>query len=241
MFWFIFGITALVLTIALALFLVLETKRLQKSYFLTACVVILFFISRLIIIISDPTNWTLPFDLNLIIGIPILAFSILLGFFAEITIKFHSFSRTVEGKPLFTSGIYGIIRHPIYLCEILWPFGLIFTMRKYYSIFVAIACAVFFLIYTLLEERNLNQIYKEEYEEYKKRVSMIFPWKSINFILKKSYKRIINEKQRFLCKFLKGEKKPFKTAVSLFFQEGCFSKKITLLQRHQILLINTKQ
>jgi len=234
MFWFIFGIITLILTIVLALFLVLETKRLQKSYFLITCIVILLFVSRLMIIIGDLTNLTLPFNLNLIIGIPILSFSILLGVFAEITIKFHSFSRTVEGKPLFTSGIYGIIRHPIYLCEILWFFGLIFTMRKYYSIFVAIACAVFFLIYTLLEERNLNQIYMEEYDIYKERVSMIFPWKSIKSVIKKPYKRIINKKikQRLLCKFLKGEKKPFKTAVSLFFQEGCTSYKITLSQRH---------
>ena len=133
------------------------------------------YICRVAIIYLDPTHFILPFELNLIIGLPIFIFGMLIILFALIKMKLYSLSGTTEGEPLNKDGIYGKIRHPIYLGEIIWPVGLVIIMGKIYSIFIVIILIFYFIIYIRLEERALIQIHGESYKEYQKQVPMINP------------------------------------------------------------------
>ena len=107
MFWFYFWIIILIISFILAIILSIGPSKIHNSSIFAAIVVILFFISRIGIFISDETYLVLPYFLNFIIGIPVLILGIIIGILAEIQIKFDSFSGAAEGKTLITKGIYG--------------------------------------------------------------------------------------------------------------------------------------
>ena len=70
---------------------------------------------------------------------------------------------------LITTGIYGVIRHPIYLANSLLVMGWSLLFCGIISVFFSI---VYFLLYVLLifmEERILIEEYGKGYLEYKQR------------------------------------------------------------------------
>jgi len=175
MFGFIFWIILFSIGIALAITLTLGPEKLRSSAILGTSIVILIEISRIMIIFSDPSPFFIPNFLNLLIGIPIFLTGIILEIFAEIKIKLYGFSGTANNESLYTDGIYGKVRHPIYLGEIIWPVGLVIIVGGVYSLFIAIIWTIFFIILAKLEERNLIQIHGDKYKEYQHQVPMIFP------------------------------------------------------------------
>ncbi|MHC4250066.1 MAG: methyltransferase family protein, partial [Planctomycetota bacterium] len=80
------------------------------------------------------------------------------------------------GMKLRTTGIYGVVRHPIYLFEVLWPVGLAIMFRSVYGLALAPAWWLVFLIHTLSEEADLERALGEEYLAYKRKVrGRMFP------------------------------------------------------------------
>ena len=134
-------------------------------------------ISRIAIILFDPTSFVMPYFLNFIIGIAIFLTGVILETIAAIKIKSYGFSGTADHETLYTDGIYGKVRHPIYTCEIIWPIGLVIMFGRVYSIFMLIIWVLFFIIHAKLEERNLIKLHGDKYREYKKQVPMLFPFK----------------------------------------------------------------
>jgi len=79
------------------------------------------------------------------------------------------------------SGILGIIRHPFYAAV----FPLIWSRNMDFSVLVTnIIFTVYVLVGTRLEERKLIKEYGVDYLDYKKEVSMYFPYKWIKRKLK---------------------------------------------------------
>jgi protein-S-isoprenylcysteine O-methyltransferase Ste14 len=78
-----------------------------------------------------------------------------------------------------STGILGIVRHPFYSGSILilWANNLDASM-----FIVNIILSVYLIIGTLLEEKKLVQEFGNEYKDYQKKVSMLFP---IKWILKR--------------------------------------------------------
>jgi len=79
-------------------------------------------------------------------------------------------------KSLINTGIYGLIRHPIYLGFILWQIGIAILMDAAYALifFIFYILSYFPIIY--LEEKELIQKYGKQYQEYKKKTPyMIIP------------------------------------------------------------------
>ena len=75
-----------------------------------------------------------------------------------------------EGWKLQTSGIYGIVRHPMYLGDILWALGWSIVFNALYAL--ALTPLWFFLRYSLavLEEEKLIEKYGEIYIKYMQKV-----------------------------------------------------------------------
>jgi len=111
------------------------------------------------------------FELNyiiLIIGIVLALLSALIGIlaFKEIGI----IPAVKQKSKVISSGIYSIVRHPIYLVNILMPLGLALAFRAVYALLYAPVIIIFFTLATFIEERELKEEYGEEYIKYKTKV-----------------------------------------------------------------------
>ncbi len=82
-----------------------------------------------------------------------------------------------EGWRLQTTGIYGIVRHPMYLGDVLWALGWSLALKALYAL--ALTPLWFFLRYCLatLEEEKLMEKYPE-YSDYIRKVR----WRILPFI-----------------------------------------------------------
>jgi protein-S-isoprenylcysteine O-methyltransferase Ste14 len=97
--------------------------------------------------------------------------------FAGPVLQVRWWSPPKEGMKLITTGIYGLVRHPIYLGEVLWPLGLAIIMRSTYGVALTPVWWAAFLIHALAEEAELERALGEEYRGYMKKVpGRIFPW-----------------------------------------------------------------
>ncbi len=80
-----------------------------------------------------------------------------------------------EKQTLKIEGAFKFVRHPIYLFSILF-LGFRPTMTLFY-LTMYICVIVYFYTGSIYEERKLIEIFGDEYIEYQKRVSRIFPVK----------------------------------------------------------------
>lgn len=111
---------------------------------------------------------------HLIISIPLLVLGawIAIKGVKEVTLKVAETHRT---EKIVTTGVYSIVRHPQYLGALLAHVGI--------SILLSATCSLLFtpLMVTLIclisrkEEEELTKEFGEEYENYKKKVSMLIP------------------------------------------------------------------
>jgi methanethiol S-methyltransferase len=94
----------------------------------------------------------------------------------------HQVTNNLAGRqmptPIFrTPFFYKFVRHPIYLGFII-AFWAAPTMSVGHLLFAAVTTA-YILVGILLEERDLIDMFGDEYRRYKERVSMLFPWRKL--------------------------------------------------------------
>ena len=92
----------------------------------------------------------------------------------------HQVANNLAGRempaPRFRTPLYyKFVRHPIYLGFII-AFWAAPTMTVGHLLFAAVTTAYIFLG-ILLEERDLVDMFGDDYRRYKKRVSMLVPWR----------------------------------------------------------------
>ena len=77
-------------------------------------------------------------------------------------------------EPLVTTGVYRLVRHPLYFFSIIFLFA---TARMTASFFgLALGSTLYFLAGSLLEEKRLAQEKNTEYEDYRRRVAWMIPF-----------------------------------------------------------------
>ena len=89
------------------------------------------------------------------------------------------FGKKREGPYLITTGVFSIVRHPIYLALILFYLGFILLSLSLLSIPVWILIIVFYYTISRYEEKLLVKAFGSAYGEYMRKVPMFLPIKNI--------------------------------------------------------------
>jgi protein-S-isoprenylcysteine O-methyltransferase Ste14 len=82
----------------------------------------------------------------------------------------------VESHRLVTGGVYGRIRHPLYLGEIARNLGFTLVLSSVYGFALVLAGCLFLPFRMEIEERMLLERFGEEYEEYMGRTRRLIPY-----------------------------------------------------------------
>jgi len=92
----------------------------------------------------------------------------------------HQVANNLTGRPMpaprfRTPLLYGFVRHPIYLGFVI-AFWAAPTMTLEHLLFAAVTTA-YIVIAIQLEERDLIDVFGDDYRRYKRNVSMLVPWR----------------------------------------------------------------
>lgn len=108
------------------------------------------------------------------IGIGLICFGIYLNYSAKHKSKL--FEMVIENK-LITTGVYGIVRNPVYSAVLLMCTGAICMANNLVLFLIPVICWIYMTIFLkLTEEKWLAHLYGQEYIEYCKRVNRCIPW-----------------------------------------------------------------
>jgi len=128
-------------------------------------------ISDMFLMYSDFLNEYVPEVVRLPIGIILLIVS---GYLAG-TGLYIVFGKQSQSTGVIRKGVFGLVRHPIYLSEIILYLGLLMINISLAATLIWLI-AIFFLHYiSRYEERLLLARFGVEYEQYMREVPMWFP------------------------------------------------------------------
>ena len=94
------------------------------------------------------------------------------GLYAEVMRENAYLSRTVkveEGQTVISTGLYGVVRHPMYLASVLMFLAIPLVMGSWYAL-IPFAFYPLLMVVRILDEEKLLTAELSGYEEYKRKV-----------------------------------------------------------------------
>jgi protein-S-isoprenylcysteine O-methyltransferase Ste14 len=88
------------------------------------------------------------------------------------------FGEKRDPPQVITKSVFSVVRHPVYLGSILSILGLVITTLSILSFIIWLIFVIFYIYVSLHEEKLLISKFGKEYEEYMRKVPMLFP---VNF------------------------------------------------------------
>ena len=141
-------------------------------------IIILFFI----VWVADSLSYFVFSFSTILVGLTFLPLRLLLsivviGFGLYLVGKSHEsvFGDASDPPKLVDSGVYSLVRHPMYLGTLLFCLAFFFCMPSLLSLVIWLGFFIFYDIMATYEEKDLIRIFGEEYINYQKRVSKWFP------------------------------------------------------------------
>ena len=128
--------------------------------------------------VSDPLGAAMLTGLSLLGFIFALSSSFLINHFELFGVHQvvnNLANRTMPAPRFHTPLFYKFVRHPLYLGFII-AFWVAPTMTAGHLLFAAVTTAYIF-VGILLEERDLEDVFGEDYRRYRRRVAMLVPWR----------------------------------------------------------------
>ena len=116
-------------------------------------------------------NHYVPFGIRMLFGV---VFLVLSGYLAKTGLSIV-FGEKREKPHVIRKGVFGIVRHPIYLGEILFYVGLLMMSISLASAVVLLAAILFLQFISRYEEQLLLERFGEEYSDYMHDVPMLMP------------------------------------------------------------------
>jgi len=98
------------------------------------------------------------------------------GYFARSGLR-TVFGEIKQEPQVYSSGVFAIVRHPIYLGAILLYLGFIIFTLSIASFILWLLIIVFYVFISRYEERLLLKHFGEKYKDYQAKVPMLFPVK----------------------------------------------------------------
>lgn len=109
-----------------------------------------------------------------IFGIALIAFGCYLNDSAKR--KSRIFEQVAENK-LITTGVYGIVRNPVYSAVLLACTGAVCISSNLLLFVIPVICWAYMTIFLICtEEKWLMELYGQEYRAYCKKVNRCIPW-----------------------------------------------------------------
>ena len=113
----------------------------------------------------------IPLYVKLPLSIIVLAVS---GYFAKAGLNII-FGEKRENPEVVKKGVFGVVRHPIYLGSILLYLGLLLFSFSVIAAVVWVVIIIFYYYISRHEEKLLIEKYGEEYKKYMNEVPMLIP------------------------------------------------------------------
>ena len=128
--------------------------------------------------IADPSAATAVTGISFLGWLTVLTGTFLINHFELFGL--HQVTNNLTGRPMpaprfCTPLLYKFVRHPMYLGFII-AFWAAPTMTAGHLLFAAVTTA-YILVAILLEERDLIEVFGDDYRRYKGRVAMLVPWR----------------------------------------------------------------
>ena len=82
----------------------------------------------------------------------------------------------VEDQRLITDGVYGLVRHPLYLGDLLRNYGIVMVTSSLYGLLFMLAANLLLLARMRMEEDMLIGAFGDEYRDYMKRTKRLIPF-----------------------------------------------------------------
>lgn len=114
----------------------------------------------------------LPFYLRVLISLPFFVFSFYLARYGLKII----FGEQREELVIIKSGVFSIVRHPIYLGSILVYLGFIIISLSIIAFCIWVIIILFYYYISRYEEKILIDKIGVQYEDYTREVPMFIPW-----------------------------------------------------------------